>query len=126
MKHLWIKVVVLATAAVLSATVVFATEPTAPKAVKPVAAKAKAEFPKQELVDINTATAAELKTIPGLGDVYISQIIAKRPYANKSQLVSRNVLPEAVYEKVKGQIIAKQAQTGAKKPTAKPEAKKKL
>ena len=127
MKRLWTNVVMMAAVAALSTTVGFAAEPAAPpKAAKPAVAKAKADAPKQqEQVDINSATAAELKTIPGLGDAYISQIIAKRPYANKSQLVSRKVLPEAVYEKVKDRIIAKQAQTGAKKTPTKSEAKKK-
>ncbi len=62
---------------------------------------------KGKIVDINTATDAELKAIPGVGDTYASKIIAGRPYANKSQLKSRNILPEPVYEQVKGLIIAK-------------------
>jgi DNA uptake protein ComE-like DNA-binding protein len=58
-------------------------------------------------VDINTATAAELKAIPGIGDAYSEKIIAGRPYANKAQLKSRNILPTNVYEQVKDMIIAK-------------------
>jgi len=73
--------------------------------VKPVGEK----VAKGALVDINTATDAELKAIPGLGDAYVAKIVVGRPYANKSQLKSRNILPAAVYEKVKDLIIAKQA-----------------
>lgn len=62
---------------------------------------------KGKIVDINTATDAELKAIPGVGDTYAAKIIAGRPYANKSQLKSRNILPDPVYEQVKGLIIAK-------------------
>ena len=62
---------------------------------------------KARMVDINTATAAELKAIPGIGDAYAEKIIAGRPYANKAQLKSRNILPVTVYEQVKEQIIAK-------------------
>jgi len=64
---------------------------------------------KGALVDINSATDAELKAIPGLGDAYVAKIVVGRPYANKSQLKSRNILPGPVYEKVKDLIIAKQA-----------------
>ena len=63
---------------------------------------------KAKVIDINSASEAELKAIPGIGDAYASKIIAGRPYANKSQLKSRNILPSPVYEKVKDQIIAKQ------------------
>ena len=62
---------------------------------------------KVKMVDINTATAAELKAIPGIGDAYAEKIITGRPYANKAQLKSRNILPVTVYEQVKDQIIAK-------------------
>ncbi|MBT1073135.1 ComEA family DNA-binding protein [Pelotalea chapellei] len=60
-----------------------------------------------KVVDINTATAAELKAVPGIGDTYASKIVAGRPYANKAQLKSRNILPAPVYEKVKDLIVAK-------------------
>lgn len=63
---------------------------------------------KAKVTDINTATDAELKAIPGIGDSYASKIIAGRPYANKTQLKSRNILPGPVYEQVKDLIIAKQ------------------
>ena len=59
-------------------------------------------------IDINTATAAELKAFPGIGDAYSARIIAGRPYANKGQLVSKGILPQATYNKIKDQIIATQ------------------
>jgi hypothetical protein len=134
MKRLWFKSVIIVAALALSATFGLTAEPTTKaaktpakaEAAKPAKAATKSNAPKQELVDINTASAAELKAVPGLTDAYVSQLIAKRPYANKSQLVSRQVLPEPVYEKVKERIIAKQpAQKDEKKVSTKPEAKKK-
>lgn len=71
------------------------------------AADAKASA-KAKIVDINSATEAELKAVPGIGDAYAAKIIAGRPYANKAQLKSRKVVPSALYEQVKDQLIAKQ------------------
>lgn len=57
-------------------------------------------------VDINTATADQLKAVPGIGDAYSKRIIDGRPYTAKNQLVSRGILPQGVYDKIKDQIIA--------------------
>ncbi len=57
-------------------------------------------------VDINTASADQLKAVKGIGDVYAKRIIANRPYSSKDQLVSKGVLPQGVYDKVKGQVVA--------------------
>ncbi len=58
------------------------------------------------LLDINTATAAQLKALPGMGDAYVQRIIAGRPYTAKNQLTTRGILPQDAYEKIKDQIIA--------------------
>jgi len=58
------------------------------------------------LLDINTATAAQLIALPGMGPAYADRIIAGRPYTAKNQLVTRGVLPQAAYERIKERIIA--------------------
>jgi competence protein ComEA len=81
--------------------------PAAPKASDP-ASHSTAAVPRAGLIDLNTATATELKGLPGLTDTDSAKIIQGRPYADKNQLVSRHVVSEATYDKIKDHIVAKQ------------------
>lgn len=67
-------------------------------------AKAKMGAP----MDINTASAKELATLPKIGDARAAAIIKGRPYKAKDELVDKKILSDDVYAAVKDMIIAKQ------------------
>jgi competence protein ComEA len=61
-----------------------------------------------DLIDINTATAAQLDAIKEIGPARATAIIKGRPYKRKDELVTKKILPQSVYDKIKDKIIAKQ------------------
>jgi competence protein ComEA len=105
------RITALLVAAVASIGLAYAQAPAKkPDAAKPAAtAPAKAaEAPKKDKMDINSASEAELATLPGIGEARAKAIVKGRPYKGKDDLVQKKILSKSVYAKIKDDIIAKQ------------------
>lgn len=66
------------------------------------------------LVDINTATAAQLEDVPGIGPSYAKKIIANRPYATLKEL-SKTGIPANRLEKLLPLLTVKDSGTATEK-----------
>ena len=62
-------------------------------------------------IDLNTATAEELATLPGIGPAKAKAIIDGRPYTSLKDFDQRNIVAASVADKIKDQVTVSKAKT---------------
>lgn len=68
--------------------------------------------PQGGLVDINTASKEELDKLKGVGPARAEAIIQNRPYRAKTDLKTRKIIPDNVYNEIQDKIVARQGSAG--------------
>jgi DNA uptake protein ComE-like DNA-binding protein len=63
-----------------------------------------ADAPKTVAVDLNTATPTELKALPGMTEADAAKIIHARPYRDVNELVSKKIVPETEFARIKDRV----------------------
>ena len=73
---------------------------------KPAVSPQATVAPNAAMVDINSASAADLKGLPGITEADAAKIVQSRPYKEPSDLVSKKILSETVFGKIKDRLTA--------------------
>jgi DNA uptake protein ComE-like DNA-binding protein len=61
----------------------------------------------QRTININHASADDLKRLPGIDDAAAQRIVDHRPYSDSEDLVKRRVISRAEYDRIAGKIEAR-------------------
>lgn len=59
------------------------------------------------LVDLNSAPPDDLAALPGMTPAQAQKVIAARPYSSTRELVSRRVLSQAQFDRIRDQVEVK-------------------
>lgn len=73
--------------------------------------------PDPKPIDINSASKAQLLSIPGIGEAEAAKIIAGRPFLSKADLVTQRIVPEGIYVSLKKRLMAKPPKTIKNQPS---------
>src|SRR5947209_20602086 len=72
-----------------------------------VAAGIREGWSRDKPLDLNSATKDQLLTLPGMTEAEADRVIARRPYSEPGELVTRHVMPKAEYDKIADRITVK-------------------
>ncbi len=111
MKRTLVPLAALALGALLVSPALAGSQAAAPATHPKSQAATHAAVPAAELLDLNTATEAQLVALPGVGQAYARKIVAGRPYKSKDELVHRKIVPESVYREFSARVVAKHSAT---------------
>jgi DNA uptake protein ComE-like DNA-binding protein len=105
----WIRIVCLPVALAAGMLMMHANAQSSKTAARtPVANSTPKTAAATDLIDLNSASVDQLRTLPGVGDAYAQKIVDGRPYAKKTDLVTKKIVPQATYKKFSSMVIAKQ------------------
>jgi DNA uptake protein ComE-like DNA-binding protein len=77
--------------------------------VAPAYASTATKSEKTELLDLNSASRADLVKLPAVGEAIADKIIAGRPWKSKYDLVVKKVVTRSAYDKFSKFVVARQA-----------------
>ena len=72
-----------------------------------VAAGIREGWSRDKPLDLNTATKAQLLSLPGVTAAEADRVIAGRPYNDPSEVVKRRIMPKTEYDKIADRVTAK-------------------
>ena len=59
------------------------------------------------MININSGRFEQLKTLVGIGDTYAKRIVEGRPYQRTDELVTKKVIPQITWDKIKDHILVR-------------------
>ncbi|HZR58936.1 MAG TPA: helix-hairpin-helix domain-containing protein [Terriglobales bacterium] len=74
---------------------------------KAIAEGVKEGLQRDKTLDLNRATKDQLTNLPGITNERADRIIAGRPYENSQELVTRHIVSQQEYDRIRDQVSAK-------------------
>src|SRR6185503_524649 len=68
---------------------------------------------KADRLDVNTASMDQLKAIRGLNEAEAKKIVEGRPYKRRGELLSRKIVTQETYDKIKDRVSTRAPGTKA-------------
>jgi DNA uptake protein ComE-like DNA-binding protein len=65
--------------------------------------------PPHKVLNINSASEADLEQLQGIGPVMAKKIVQGRPYKSKDELVRRHIIPVSAYGPIRDHVVAHHA-----------------